>query len=92
MNEPKGLVASDAQKLTKRGPQLQQFMQALGPSKTDVPLEQRLAAVSDTVTNAADCANDASLCSPKQLCEVTTTSIDGKLVWLKVATCIRPPR
>ena len=48
MNEPKGLMASDAQKLTKRGPQLQQFMQALGPSKTDVPLEQRLAAVSDT--------------------------------------------
>ena len=48
MNEPKGLMASDAQKLTKRGPQLQQFMQALGPSKTDVPLEQRLAAMSDT--------------------------------------------
>lgn len=39
-----------------------------------------------TVTNAADCANDASLCSPKQLCEVTTTSIDGKLVWRKNGT------
>lgn len=48
MNEPKGLMASDAQQPTKRSPQLQQFMQALGPSKTDVPLEQRLAAMSDT--------------------------------------------
>jgi hypothetical protein len=42
--------------------------------------------LSATVTNAADCANDASLCSPKQLCEVTTTSIDGKLVWRKNGT------
>ena len=48
MNEPKGLMASDAQQLTKRSPIFQQFMQALGPSKTDVPLEQRLAAMSDT--------------------------------------------
>ena len=48
MNEPKGLMASDAQQLNKRGPMLEQFMQALGPSKTDVPLEQRLAAMSDT--------------------------------------------
>ena len=48
MNEPKGLMASDAQQLNKRGPIFQQFMQALGPSKTDVPLEQRLAAMSDT--------------------------------------------
>ena len=48
MNEAKGLMASDAQQPTKRGPIFQQFMQALGPSKTDVPLEQRLAAMSDT--------------------------------------------
>ena len=44
----RGLMTSDAQQLTKRGPMLEQFMQALGPSKTDVPLEQRLAAMSDT--------------------------------------------
>ena len=49
MNDfPRGLMTSDAQQLTKRGPMLEQFMQALGPSKTDVPLEQRLAAMSDT--------------------------------------------
>jgi len=44
----RGLMASDAQQPTKRSPIFQQFMQALGPSKTDVPLEQRFAAMSDT--------------------------------------------
>ena len=34
MNEPKGLMASDAQQLTKRGPMLEQFMQgSLGPER-----------------------------------------------------------
>ena len=43
----RGLMTSDAQQLTKRGPMLEQFMQELSTqSKPDVTLEDRLASVS----------------------------------------------
>ena len=42
MDEPKGLMTSDTQQPTKRGPMLEQFMQELSTqSKPDVTLENR---------------------------------------------------
>ena len=37
-------------------------------------------------TVIANCLEDASTCTPKQLCEVTTESVQGKVIWRNDAT------